>query len=83
MVTHGRLIGDYHAQCAFAAYILHDRAGTFASLLYKAEKPSVRPSVCPSDRHVGNSVISACIYVGLDLCTAVVSGMSTQVSIRF
>ena len=27
---------------------LHDRAGTFASLLYKAEKPSVCPSVCPS-----------------------------------
>ena len=25
---------------------LHDRAGTLASLLYKAEKPSVRPSVC-------------------------------------
>ena len=24
---------------------LHDRAGTLASLLYKAEKPSVRPSV--------------------------------------
>ena len=23
--------------------ILHDRAGTFASLIYKAEKPSVRP----------------------------------------
>ena len=25
---------------------LHDRAGTLDSLLYKAEKPSVRPSVC-------------------------------------
>ena len=25
---------------------LHDRAGTLASLLYKAEKPSVCPSVC-------------------------------------
>ena len=25
--------------------LLHDRAGTLASLLYKAEKPSVRPSV--------------------------------------
>ena len=25
---------------------LHDRAGTLASLLYKAEKPSVHPSVC-------------------------------------
>ena len=30
----------------FSTYInLHDRAGTFANLLYKAEKPSVRPSV--------------------------------------
>ena len=29
------------------AYILHDRAGTLASLLYKAEKPSVCLSVCP------------------------------------
>ena len=27
---------------------LHDRAGTLASLLYKAEKPSVCLSVCPS-----------------------------------
>ena len=27
---------------------LHDRAGTLASLLYKAEKPSVRPPVRPS-----------------------------------
>ena len=27
---------------------LHDRAGTFASLPYKAEKPSVCLSVCPS-----------------------------------
>ena len=26
---------------------LHDRAGTFASLLYKAEKPSVRLTVTP------------------------------------
>ena len=45
IVTHGNLIGDYHAQHSFAAYTLHDRAGTLASLLYKAEKPSVRPSV--------------------------------------
>ena len=45
---YGRLIGDYRAQHAFAAYILHDRAGTFASLLYKAEKPSVCLSVCLS-----------------------------------
>ena len=29
---YGRLIGDYHAQYAFVAYILHDRAGTFASI---------------------------------------------------
>ena len=31
---HSRLIGDYHAQHAFAAYNLHDRAGTLASILY-------------------------------------------------
>ena len=31
--------------------LLHDRAGTLASLLYKDEKPSV----CPSVRHVGLS----------------------------
>ena len=48
IVTHGRLIGDYHAQHPFVAYTLHDRAGTLASLLYKAEKPSVRLSVLPS-----------------------------------
>ena len=50
IVTHGRLIGDYHAQHPFVAYTLHDRAGTLASasLLYKAEKPSVCPSVCLS-----------------------------------
>ena len=42
---------------------LHDRAGTFASLLYKAEKPSV----CIFSRHVDNSVISAWINSGLDL----------------
>ena len=35
------------------------------NLLYKAEKPSVRPS--PSDRRTGNSVVSACIKVGLAL----------------
>ena len=29
---------------SYAAYTLHDRAGTLASLLYKAEKPSVRLS---------------------------------------
>ena len=48
IVTHGKLIGGYHAQHPFVAYILHDRAGTLASLLYKAEKPSVRLSVCLS-----------------------------------
>ena len=40
---------------------LHDRAGTFASLLYKAEKPSV----CLSDRHADISAVSAWIDVGL------------------
>ena len=30
---------------SYVAYTLHDRAGKLASLLYKAEKPSVRPSV--------------------------------------
>ena len=36
----------------YAAYTLHDRAGTLASLLYKAEKPSVCLSVCPSTNFV-------------------------------
>ena len=40
-------------------------------VLYKAEMTSV----CPSDRHAGNSIISAWIEVGLGLCSAVVSGM--------
>ena len=40
---------------------LHDRAGTLASLLYKAEKPSV----CPSDRHTAISAVSASIEMGL------------------
>ena len=48
---------------SYVAYTLHDRAGTLASLLYKAEKPSVRPS----DRRDGNSVVSACINLGLAL----------------
>ena len=65
------------------AYTLHDRAGTLASLLYKAEKPSVCLSVRLSDRHAGNSVISAWIDVGLGLCRAVVSGMCMHVSISF
>ena len=36
------------AQHLFAAYTLHNRAGTLASLLYKAEKLSVRLSVRPT-----------------------------------
>ena len=38
MVTHGKLIEDYHAQhpFKFAAYTLHDRAGTLASHTIKA-----------------------------------------------
>ena len=39
---------------------LHDRAGTFASLLYKDEMVSVCASVCLSVCHAANSVISAC-----------------------
>ena len=35
---------------SYKTYTLHDRAGTLASLLYKAEKPSVRLSVCLSVR---------------------------------
>ena len=60
---------------SYAAYTLHDRAGTLASLLYKAEMTSVRPSVRPSDRHAGNWVVSAWIDVALGSCTAVVFGM--------
>ena len=71
IVTHGRLIGDYHAQHPFVAYTLHDRAGTLASLLYKAEKPSVRLSV----RRVGNSVVSACIKWDLHYTIAKSSSM--------
>ena len=40
---------------------LHDRAGTLASLLYKAEKPSV----CLSDRHADISAVSGTIEMGL------------------
>ena len=35
---------------SYVAYTLHNRAGTLASLLYKAEKPSVCLSVCLSVR---------------------------------
>ena len=34
-------------------------------LLYKAEKPSVHPSVYPFDRHAGISAVSAYIETGL------------------
>ena len=61
------MAGEYHAQHPIATYTLHDRAGTLASLLYKAEKPSVHPSVRSSDRRASNSVVSACINVGLAL----------------
>ena len=40
---------------------LHNRAGTLASLLYQAEKPSV----CLSDRHADISALSATIGMGL------------------
>ena len=85
IVTHGRLIGDYHAQHPFVAYTLHDRAGTLASLYYIKLKSclSVCLSVRPSDRHAVNSVISAWLDVGIGLCTAVVSSMSTHVSLSF
>ena len=42
--------------------LLHDRAGTFASLLYKAEKPSV----CL--RHGIISEVSAWVDLGFGLC---------------
>ena len=60
---------------SYAAYTLHDRAGTLASLLYKAEMTSVCPSICLSDRYADSSVVYAWIDVGLGLCGAVVSGM--------
>ena len=43
---------------------LHDRAGTLASLLYKAEKPSVCPSVL-TFWHADISVVSASIEMRL------------------
>ena len=57
-----------HNVFSYAAYTLHDRACTLASLLlYKAEMTS--------DRHADSSVVYAWIDVGLGLCRAVVSGM--------
>ena len=50
---------------SYAAYTLHDRAGTLASLLYKAEMTSVRLSV---GRHADSSVVYMWIDVGLGLC---------------
>ena len=44
---------------------LHDRAGTLASLLYKAEKPSVCLSVCLHFWHADNSAVFASIETGL------------------
>ena len=41
---------------------LHDRAGTLASLLYKAEKPSVRLSVCPSVRLTVTPISQPCMH---------------------
>ena len=58
---------------SYVAYTLHDRAGTLASLLYKAEKPSVCLSVRLSVTPV--TQLSAWIDVGLGLCRAVVSSM--------
>ena len=37
----------------------------YTYLLYKAEKPSVRPFVCLSDRLASNSAVSAWINVEL------------------
>ena len=46
--------------------LLLDRAGTLASLLYKAEKPSVCPSVRLCHRII--SVVFAWIDLRLNLC---------------
>ena len=51
------------------------------NLLVYYIKLKSRLSVCPSDRHVDNSVNSAWIDLKLDLCTAVVSGMCMVVLI--
>ena len=44
---------------------LHNRAGTLASLLYKAEKRSVRPSVQLHFCHTDILVVSSLIETGL------------------
>ena len=58
---------------------LHDRAGTFASLLYKDEMVSVRPSV----RHAAYSVISACSTLNFVSVIAETSGISKFMCISF
>ena len=50
---------------SYAAYTLHDRAGTLASLLYKAEKPSVCLSFRPHFLAVSISAVAAWIVVRL------------------
>ena len=59
---------DEHDQCSISLnveeyYVLS--IYLFYLLLYKAEKPSVRPSVCLSDRHAGISAVSAWIEAKL------------------
>ena len=50
---------EHHA-FSYMAYTLHDRAGTLASLLYKAEKPSVCPPAF-FPRQAANSAVSTSI----------------------
>ena len=64
--------------CLATPMHLHDRAG---KLVFYYIKLKSRPSVCPSDHHVDNSVDSAWIDLKLDVCTAVVSGMCMVVLI--
>ena len=52
---------------SYVAYTLHDRAGTLASLLYKAEKPSVRTFLA-----VSFSAVAAWIDVRLARCDSYV-----------